>query len=315
MGWLGRKTSVGTLKSDIRQASGLPLDQRMKLASEMEEFIEEMRSVMQTPDHPSELMRLFQLHGANRKLQVPGGFSALWAHHAFRESYLLALIKAPNDPKWFKEVHTLLYGIRGPLGLVGIESPPVGPGGRKSASLRSASATASVTAGQFYLAENGVTVMAPDADVGQKGEVNGIVYTKRSRSQIDALVAANDYASLATTCTSGVTDMLLMFHTADAFNQDIGSWDVSSVTNMHLMFTEATSFNQDIGSWDVSSVTNMHSMFFGATAFNQDLSGWCVSLITRKPTGFDHRANKALRPLGFWLARYGGRVPSSTASG
>ena len=124
MGWFSRKTAVGTLKSDIRQASGLPLDQRMKLASEMEEFIEEMRSVMQTPDHPSELMRLFQLHGANRKAQVPGGFSALWAHHAFRESYLLALIKAPDDPKWFKEVHTLLHGIRGPLGLIGIESPP-----------------------------------------------------------------------------------------------------------------------------------------------------------------------------------------------
>ena len=124
MGWLGRKTSVGTLKSDIKEASGLPLDQRMQLASEMEEFIEEMRSVMQTPDHPSELMRLFQLHGANRKAQVPGGFSALWAHHAFRESYLLALIKAPDDPQWFKEVHTLLYGIRGPLNLVGIEPLP-----------------------------------------------------------------------------------------------------------------------------------------------------------------------------------------------
>jgi len=142
MGWLGRKTSVGTLKSDIKEASGLPLDQRKQLASEMEEFIEEMRSVMQTPDHPSELMRLFQLHGANRKAQVPGGFSALWAHHAFRESYLLALIKAPDDPQWFDEVHTLLHGIRGPLGLVGIESPPQksDPGGRKSASMMSDSA-------------------------------------------------------------------------------------------------------------------------------------------------------------------------------
>jgi len=29
MGWLGRKTSVGTLKSDIKEANGLPLDQRM----------------------------------------------------------------------------------------------------------------------------------------------------------------------------------------------------------------------------------------------------------------------------------------------
>ena len=69
---------------------------------------------------------------------MPGGFSALWAHHAFRESYLLALIKAPDDPQWFKEVHTLLHGIRGPLGLVGIESPPQKSdlGGRNSASLK-----------------------------------------------------------------------------------------------------------------------------------------------------------------------------------
>ena len=56
-----------------------------------------------------------------------GGFSAQWAHHAFRERYLLAFIKAPNDPEWFQEVHTLLYGIRGLLTLVGIEPQGVKP--------------------------------------------------------------------------------------------------------------------------------------------------------------------------------------------
>jgi len=174
MGWLGRKTAVGELKSELRQASGLPLDQRMQLASEVGEFIEETKSVMQTPDHRlhlPELTKLLKLHGEKRRALVSGGFSAQWARHAFCESYLIALIKAPNDLQWFKEVHTLLYGIRGPLLLIGIEPPPQksDPGGRKSASLRSASATASVTAAQFYLAANGVTVMCPDGDVGQKG--------------------------------------------------------------------------------------------------------------------------------------------------
>jgi hypothetical protein len=116
MGWFNRETSVGTLKSDIKGANRLPLDERIQLASAMEEFIEEVRSVMQTPGHDSELMRLFLSHGAMRKALVSGGFSAQWAHHAFRESYLLALIKGRNDPKWFKEMHTLLYGIRGLLG-------------------------------------------------------------------------------------------------------------------------------------------------------------------------------------------------------
>jgi surface protein len=168
------------------------------------------------------------------------------------------------------------------------EQPPQSdPGGRKSDSLRSASATARVTAAQFYLASNGITVMCPDGDVGQTGEVNGIVYTKRSRSQIDALVAAKDYASLTTTCTSGVTDMSYMFREATSFNQYISSWDVSNVTNMGFMFSKATSFNQDIGSWDVSQVTDMGFMFADATAFDQDISSWDVSNVTAMEGMFD----------------------------
>ena len=130
-------------------------------------------------------------------------------------------------------------------------------------------------AAQFYLAANGVTVMCPDADVGQTGEVNGIVYTKRSKAQIDALVDAKDYASLATTCTSDVTTM----------------WG---------MFEDAKSFNQDLSSWDVSSVTNMADMFYNASSFNQDLSGWCVSLITSEPSRFDTGASSWALNRSVW---------------
>jgi surface protein len=60
-----------------------------------------------------------------------------------------------------------------------------------------------------------------------------------------------------------------MFIGAAAFNQPLGSWDVSKVTDMSGMFYQAAVFNQPLGSWDVSKVTDMSGMFNGAAAFNQ----------------------------------------------
>jgi len=125
----------------------------------------------------------------------------------------------------------------------------------------------------FYLADNGVTVMCPDADVGVTGEVNGTLYTKRTRDQITT-------ENASTTCTTGIEDMSELFRREYIFNQDIGSWDVSRVTTMERMFSGAASFNQDIGGWYVLGVTNMRSMFSSATSFNQDIGSWDVSRVT-----------------------------------
>ena len=108
----------------------------------------------------------------------------------------------------------------------------------------SVSAVASVTVTQFYLAANGVTVICSGADVGDTGEVGGVTYTKRSHiGQIDELVAAGDYAPLATTCTSDITDMMGMFYYAEEFNQDLSGWCVSLITSKPTDFdTGATSW-------------------------------------------------------------------------
>ena len=54
----------------------------------------------------------------------------------------------------------------------------------------------------FYLAPNGVTCMCPNAGVGDSGDPgDGVVYTKRTAAQITTTNAA-------TTCTSGITEIL-----------------------------------------------------------------------------------------------------------
>lgn len=131
----------------------------------------------------------------------------------------------------------------------------------------------------FYLSDNGITIKCPAAQIGEKGIINGIVYTKRT---IDQITIEN----ASTSCVSGITNMKSLFENKKSFNQDIGSWDVSEVTNMAMMFRNASNFNQDISKWDVSNVTNMNDMFNGTTRFNQDLSKWCVKKIQSEPEDF-----------------------------
>ncbi|MFW6017088.1 MAG: BspA family leucine-rich repeat surface protein, partial [bacterium] len=125
----------------------------------------------------------------------------------------------------------------------------------------------------FYLDDNGVTILCPDASNGESGTVDGITYTKRDETQINTSNANKS-------CTSGITDMSNLFEDETDFNQDISHWDTSSVTDMSSMFVHAGAFNQDIGDWDVSNVNDMDGMFFFADSFNQDIGDWDVSSVT-----------------------------------
>jgi surface protein len=126
---------------------------------------------------------------------------------------------------------------------------------------------------KFFRHSNGVTIICPDAEVGDTGIVDGVTYTKRIKTEITT-------SNANTTCTSGITDMEGLFKDATTFNQNISHWDTSSVTTMEQMFSFAENFNQDIGYWDTSSVTNMGAMFESSTKFNQNIGNWDVSKVT-----------------------------------
>jgi len=74
-----------------------------------------------------------------------------------------------------------------------------------------------------------------------------------------------------------------MFYDAEAFNQDIGNWNVGNVENMSAMFAEAKSFDGNVERWcgKTANVTDMGRMFKNAAAFSgHDLSCWDVSKVT-----------------------------------
>lgn len=95
------------------------------------------------------------------------------------------------------------------------------------------------------------------------------------------------------------TNMSSIFQSATAFNQPIGSWNVSNVTNMDSMFSSASAFNQSIDSWNVSNVTNMTRMFYGASTFNQPIGSWNVSSVTDMTWMFIS-ATSFNQPIGSW---------------
>lgn len=130
----------------------------------------------------------------------------------------------------------------------------------------------------FQLAENGVTVLCPNADLGDTGIINGVTYTKRNINGLLSLIQSNENnPEIASTCTSGISDMNGLFRNT-GFNLDISSWDVSNVQNMREMFYNS-SFNQDISDWDVSNVSTIRDLF-KSSPFNGDISSWNVSNVS-----------------------------------
>ncbi len=144
----------------------------------------------------------------------------------------------------------------------------------------------------FFLHENGVTVMCPDAEIGETGSVLGTIYTKRTRDQINT-------SNASTTCTSGITNMHWMYRGAISFNGDISNWDVTNVTNMSGMFDRARSFNGDLSSWNVSNVTTMKDMFSFANNFNGNIDNWDVSNVISMNSMF-RGANSFNGDLSSW---------------
>ena len=150
----------------------------------------------------------------------------------------------------------------------------------------------------FYLDSNGVTIKARDwVTAGTTGQLGGVTYTAVDNTSLKTM-ADND-EDVTKVVTTLVTNMSGIFFGATAFNQDIGSWDVSKVTDMNNMFQGAIAFNQAIGSWDVSSVTNMSYMFFGAQVFDQAIGSWDVSNVTNMLRMFVE-APAFNQPIGSW---------------
>ena len=157
---------------------------------------------------------------------------------------------------------------------------------------------------KIFLADNGVTIKCPNAEVGYTEEVNGKTYEVVDNETLKAKID-ND-SDVTCVCTSKVTSMnggeandTYFSYFDGQFNQNISSWDTSSVTNMVLMFNEETSFIQNIGAWDTSSVTNMGAMFYGASVFNQDIGAWDTSSVTNMG-GMFGEATAFNQDIGTW---------------
>jgi len=132
-----------------------------------------------------------------------------------------------------------------------------------------------VSAGNFSLHANGVTVLCDGAGVGDTEEVNGVNYTKVDDGLLAIFVGDGGVPNL---CTSGITTFYREFYNKPTFIfDDISTWDVSDVTSFQQMFFNCDLLDQDLSYWNTSSATTMEDMFYSANIFNGNISTWDVS--------------------------------------
>jgi hypothetical protein len=65
---------------------------------------------------------------------------------------------------------------------------------------------------------------------------------------------------------------------ANAFNSDLGGWDVSKVIHLGYIFQNATAFDQSIGSWTLASGVEINNIMSGSGIscenYSKTLIGW-----------------------------------------
>ena len=98
--------------------------------------------------------------------------------------------------------------------------------------------------------------------------------------------------------TTGTILCTNMFFTAVAFNQPI-SWNTIAVTNMASMLGYCTAFNQNLGSLNVSNVTNFTNFLVGKTA-----ATFSTTNLDAIYNGWSSRAVLSGKTITFGSAKY-----------